>query len=244
MISLADLCGGQSWKMQIPLFGNGTSIAKGAAVQRGATGGTNQGYGVIGSSTYNNFIGVTEAAFAAATTDNDPSAGTKYILTDVLVAPDGVWAADYDTSFGANALTIASMSATPGNPTVTSLEDIGGGWLLGDDGFLSYVESVSTGAATLKSAASWVAGTNKVIKIMHLFAPKIDLTTAATKIKGNTAAQGSGLVRVLGNFMRAIGFDQVALDPTKHSGITVSSIATAQFYAHVKFETTVFNSAN
>ena len=243
MIFAYDAAGGQYLVQNIPLFGNGANIVAGAAVMRGSTTDVNQGYGIVGASTHNNHIGVTESLFAAATTDNDPAEGTKFITTPVCVSPNAVYLAEYSQTTG---LTVASVDGG-GQPTVTSLEDIGEGWLLGvvapGLGYLAYVETVSTGAATLKTetGTGWTTST-KLIKIMPRYAPKVDLTTTADKILGTTAAQGSGLIRVLTNFIKAPGYAWQELDPTKHDAITLPT--GFQLFAHIKFESTIWNTAN
>lgn len=208
---------------RIPLYGAGTDIVLGAAVIRGATPGTNAGYGIVGVPSYAGFIGCTEALFQASVSDNDPAAGTKYILTPVGLSVKPLYSIDYDAVTTSVGLTIASMSATPGNPTITSLEAVDGGWLLGSDGFLSYIDSISAGAATLKNAAPWTAGVQKVMRIFPRWHQLADLNTAATNFKITTAAAGTGAICVVENYIRAIGYDRILLDPTKHSGITFQS---------------------
>lgn len=243
MIFSYDLTGGAQLKRAIPLFGNGTNIKAGAAVIRGTTDGTNQGYGVISASTTNNFIGVTESLFAAATLDNDPSLGTKYLLTDVTINPFAVYECEYSQTTG---LTVASVQAGTG-VTITSGETIGGGWLLGVGapglGLLAYVDSSTGGAYTLKTPTGnpWTTA-SKLIKIMHLYAPKVALTTDGTQILGTTAGQGGWLVRILENKVVAAGFDHQFLDPTKHDNITFAT--GFKLFAMMNFEASIFLNAN
>lgn len=229
-----DLFEGGTTVKRIPLYGAATDIVAGAAVIRGATPGTNTGYGIVGVPTYAGFLGCTEALFQASVLDNDPTAATKFILTPVVLVPKGVYSVDYDAVTASAGLVIASMSATPGNPTITSLEAIDGGWLLGSDGFLSFVDSVSTGAATLKNAAPWTAGVQRVAKIFPRWHQLADLNTAATNWKESTAAAGTGAINIVENYIRAIGYDRILLDPTKHSGITFQS---PTVYAYATFRT-------
>lgn len=230
MISLMD-ANGLEFTLKMPLFGGGTTINKGAAVMRGSTDGTNMGYGIVGASALTNFVGVTEEPFLAATLDNTPTTGTRYLMTTVRCSPSGIWKANYQTTFAtANTDCLALTATTPSTaPTVTSGENIGGGWLLGNDGFLTYVESSSTGTYTVKTqptaannatGAAWTSST-LVIKILPMFDPLLNLTATADNIKGGTAAQGSWNVRVLNNFIRCAGHDNEMLDPTKHSGINM-----------------------
>lgn len=241
MIFAYDLAGGQQLKRAIPLYGAGANIKAGAAVARGVTAGTNQGMGIVAASTNNNFIGVTENLFAGATLDNDPNNGTKYLLTDVTINPLGVWEAEFNQTTG---LTVASVAG--GNPTVTSGEDISGGYLAVISGpavgYLSYVKSVSAGAYTLKTPNTVITTASKVMKINQLYAPKADLTTDGTSILSTTAAQGSFLTRVLETKVVAVGFDHQFLDPTKHDGITFPT--GFKFFAMIMFPTNIYNSTN
>lgn len=240
MIYAYSLYGGQQLKRAIPLENAGTLIPSGAAIMRGSTAATDQGYGIIAASTINNFMGVTEAAFTVAN-DNDPPTGLIYNLTDLTINPDAVYQAEFSQATG---LTVASVST--GYPTVTSLEAIDGGWVLGvtgpGAGYLGFVKSVSAGAATLKSTNSGFTTASKIIKINPLYCTKLDLTTNATQIKGTTAALGSGLIRLLENYVKAPGFNFQALDPTKHDAITFAT--GFKFFGMVMFETSIYNSAN
>lgn len=233
MIFRQDASGGQYWKKGIPLFGNATNIVKGAAVVRGTTQGTNQGFGIVApantSMSAGLFLGVTEQLFPAATIDNDPSAGTKYILTDINVSPSACYEAQYDNALTAgvftNGLTMTAVTTATPSVTVTSLETIAGGWLFFDNGELHYVLSVSAGVATLKSATSGAITTaNKVAKIYYIGAPLLTLTTAADKIGISTAAQGAVQATVIESYVRSVGFDNVILDPTKTDNIIFPTV--------------------
>lgn len=246
MIYKGSSTAGNTWKKALPLFGNATNIVKGAVVVKGTTAGTNQGYGIVApantSMTHGLFLGVTESLFAAATLDNDPATGAKYILTDVTIDPDGLYEAQYDnagTTNYTNGLTIASIAT--GFPTVTSLEAIDGGWMsfLTTAGIeLHYVLSVSAGAATLKTVmSSLITTSTKAAKIYPLFSPKVTLTTAADKLGIGTAAQGAVEAAVIENYVRGVGYDNILLDPTKMDNVTlplVNSVVPA-VYATIKF---------
>lgn len=226
---------------RIPLYGAATDIKLGAAVIRGATAGTNTGYGIIGVPSYAGFLGCAEALFQASVTDNDPTAATKFILTPVCVYPRGVYAIDYDVP--ANGLTIASI--TSGNPTVTSLEAVDGGWMFGNDGYLSFIDSVSAGAATLRNPATtandppggWTTSTI-VTRLFPRWHQLADLTTDGTLFKVSTAAAGTGAVCVIETYVKAPGQDNILLDPTKHSGVNFG--ASAVFTSYAMFRTPAF----
>lgn len=234
-----DATGAQQWIKPIPLYGAATNIVSGAFVKWGVTDGTNLGFGVIvGTNTAlsGKFIGITEQAFAAATLDNDPSAGTKYLLSQCTINPFGIYLAQYDNALTSsrwtNGLTVTGVGATS---VVSSGENIGGGWLFFDNFELHYVLSSSSGTYTTKSATSSAITTaNKVAKIMYPGAPKITLVTACDKIGIATAAQGAEEFVVVDNFIKCPGFDFVSLDPTKHDNIILpSSAMTPQIWASV-----------
>lgn len=248
MIYLGSSVGSQTWIKGLPLFGNATSIVKGAAIVKGTTAGTNQGYGIVApantSMTHGLFLGVTESAFSAATIDNDPSAGTKYILTTVCIDPDGMYEIQYDnagTTNYTNGLTLTAVTTGTPSVTVTSLEAIDGGWMsfLTTAGIeLHYVASVSAGVATLKSATSALVTTaTKAAKHLPLFSPKITLTTTADKFAISTAAQGAVEAFVIENYVRGIGYDNILLDPTKTDGVVLPVIngVVPAVYARIKF---------
>jgi len=222
---IRDAVGGQQYVVPRPLYGAGTNIIAGAALVRGVTDGTNQGYDVIApvntSMASGLFVGVTEALFAAATLDNDPTAGTKYILTPVTLNPHAVYEAQYDNRFAANALTTTGVGATT---IVASGENMGGGWLFFDNYELHFVDSSSAGTYTTKTSTSAAITTsNKVSKIYYVGQTKITLITTGDKIGTATAAQGSIQAMVLRNQIRGVGFDNVELDPTKHDNIILPS---------------------
>ncbi len=236
-----DSTGAQQWKKAIPLYGAATNIVRGAFVVKGVTDGTNQGFGVImptNTALSLKFIGITEAAFAAATLDNDPATGTKYLLTDCTINPKGIYAAKYDNAVTAagrwtNGLTVTGVGATT---VVTSGESIGGGWLFFDNFELHYVLSSSSGTYTTKSSTSAAITTaNKVAKIMYPFAPKITVITAGDQIGIATAAQGAIELAVLENYIHCPGYDWVILDPTKHDNIILpSSVYTPEIWGYVQ----------
>ena len=227
-----ELSAGIDNVMRIPLFGNATSIIAGAAVIRGATAGTNTGYGIVGVPTYAGFIGCTESAFAAATLDNDVGAATRYILTPVVVAPKGVYAIPYH----AGTLVITATPTT--TPAITGIEAVDGGWLFGSDGYLSYITSIAGNNITLRnpataannSAGAWTVAITAA-KIFPRWHQLVDLTATADEIPETTAAAGTGALCILENYLNAPGYDRILLDPTKHSGINFGTRATITAYA-------------
>jgi hypothetical protein len=235
-----DAVGAQQWKKVIPLFGNATDIKRGAFVKWGPTDGTNRGFGIpcpVNTALAGNFLGITEALFAAGTLDNDPSAGTKYLLTDCTINPHGIYLTQYDNALTSsrwtNGLAVTGVGATT---VVTSGENIAGGWLFFDNFELHYVLSCSSGTYTTKTATSSAITTaNKVAKIFYPGELKLSFTGDFTQIGINQAAQGSVEMSVLDNFIKAQGYDFISLDPTKHDNIILPSAAfTPQIWATIQ----------
>lgn len=229
---------GQQWKRALPLFGNATTIKKGAFIQWGLTDGTNEGFAVVcgtNTSLATKFIGITEQAFVAATLDNDPATGLKYILTDCNIGPGSIYLAQYDNALTAGVWTNGLAFTGSGTaPVISSGENLGGGWLFFDNFELRYVLSSSSGTYTTKSTISAVAGTNKIAKILYPGAKLCTLITDATQIGIATAAAGAEQFVFFDNLIKAPGFDFVSLDPTKHDGVILPSAAyTPQIWAEV-----------
>jgi len=222
-----DAAGGNEWKKTLYMYSAAANIVAGSFIVKGTTAGTNLGFCIpapVNTSQAGLFIGITAAPWAGATLDNDPSAGTKYLGLDCLVGPLHVYRTQWD-----NAITAATGLWTNGQAmttcastsiVVTSGEDMSGGWLMTDAGYLHYVLSSSSGTYTLKSAVNAKETTaNKVAKLGYVGMPKVTLWTTYDRLSIGTAAQGAVQMNVLDMFIKAVGFDWVALDPTKHDGL-------------------------
>lgn len=218
-----NMYGGQTVLKKIPIYGAGTSIVEGAIVMRGATPGTNQGFGIVAASGLAGVLGLLTTkdtnTVAGADSKQDGTAYTKY---QVIINPDAVYRADYVAPATA-AIAVASTSTT--TVTITSLEDdIDGGWLYGSDYQLQYLTASASGSATSKTATGWTSAT-KVAKIYPQFHKLINLNTAADSLSG-AAAAGTGKASVIENYIRDVSIPTQALDPTKHSGVTFTSTTT------------------
>ena len=222
-----DATGGQQWTRDLPIYAAAANIKRGAFIRWGTTDGTNQGFAIpcpVNTSLGSEFIGVTEAAFAGATLDNDPSAGTKYLLTPCTINPHAIYMAKFDNSFGANALTATSATAGSKTVVVTSGENLGGGWLMFDNYELHYVLSSSSGTYTLLSALSAAISTsNKVAKLLYPSATKVSLSADFSYFATNITSAGAVEMTVIDLFVKAKGIDYGFLDPTKHDGLILPS---------------------
>lgn len=232
-----DSSGAQQWVKSMPIYAAGANIKKGAFLKNGVTDGTNLGFLIpvaVNTALSGSFVGLTEAPFAGATLDNDPSGGTKYLKTDVTINPLGIYGVKYDNaktgSRWTNGLSVTGVGATT---VVTSGENIGGGWLFFDNGELHYVLSSSSGTyTTLTATSAAITTANKVAKILYPGAPKTCLAATYDTLGINVAAQGAVELCVITNFIRDVGFDWVELDPTKHDNLILSS--TAEIWAEVQ----------
>lgn len=224
-----DAAGGNEWKKQQPIYSAGANINNGSFLVKGTTDGTNTGFLIpapVNTSQVGLFVGILAQPWAGATLDNDPSAGTKYLLADCLVGPMHVYRTQWDNAITAatglwtNGQTMTTCAGT--SIVVTSGENISGGWLFTDAGYLHYVLASSSGTYTLKSAVNAKESTaNKVAKLGYINMPKVTLWSTYDKLSIATAAQGGVEFKVLDMFIKAVGFDWVALDPTKHDGLNL-----------------------
>jgi len=228
-VFVRDSTGAQQWIKPVPIYAAAANIVLGAFIKCGVTDGTNLGFMIpvaVNTALSGSFVGITEAAFLGATLDNDPSAGTKYLLTPATINPKGIYRTKYDngitSSRWTNGLSTTGVGATT---VVTSGENIGGGWLFFDNFELHYVLSSSSGTYTTKTAtSSAITTTNKVAKIMYPTAPKITLLATFDQIGINTAAQGAVELRAVEPaLIHCPGYDWVSLDPTKHDNIILPS---------------------
>jgi len=212
-----DLSGCQQIIKDIPIYGAGSGLLEGATIMKGATAGTDQGFGVIATAaSLASVLGVLAEVHAdpGAAGDDSKQDGTVITYRKVLINPFAVFLAEnYPGS-----LAIDAASATT-NVVITNLEDnIDGGWILGSDGMLQYLTASAAGSATTKSAHGWDAA-DTATKILPLFHALLTLKTTAEKLQ-NAAAVGTGKARVIENYIQAAGVPRQKLDPTKHSGIT------------------------
>ena len=234
-----DASGGSEWKKAQPIYSAAANLVAGAFLVKGTTDGTNTGFLIpapVNTSQVGLFVGILAQPWAGATLDNDPSAGTKYILADCIVGPLHVYRTQFNSALtGANFTTGLTMTTCAGTSiVVTSGENISGGWLWTDAGYLHYVLASSSGTYTLKSAVNAAETTsNKVLKLLAVNLPKVTLAATFEKLSGGTAAQGAVEMKVLDLLIKAPGFDFVTLDPTKHDGLLLP-VASSAVYADLK----------
>lgn len=231
-----DTAGGQEWVKKLPIYSAAANLLRGAFVKWGATMGTDNGFAIpcpVNTALSAKFIGILQQAWAGATLDNDPSAGTKYLQAECLVGPNHVYRTKFDGSLTASVwttgLTMTTCSGT--SIVVTSGENNSGGWLYTDAGVLHYVLTSSSGTYTLLSAVRSTETTaNKVLKLLYPGAPKVTLKATFEQLSGGTAAQGAVELGVIDLWLKAVGFDYVSLDPTKHDSLQVAA-ATTEIWA-------------
>ena len=235
-----DSAGAQQWVKSMPIYSSAANLVKGAFVKNGVTDGTNLGFLIpvaVNTALSGSFVGILEQPWAGATIDNDPATGTKYLKADCTINPLGIYGAKYDNTLSGsrwtNGLSVTGVGATT---VVTSGENIGGGWLFFDNFELHYVLSSSSGTyTTLTATSAAITTANKVAKILYPGAPKTTLKATYDQIGIGTAAQGAVELCTITNFIRAVGFDWVELDPTKHDNLILSSAGgTPEIWAEVQ----------
>ena len=234
-----DTAGGQEWVKSLPIYAAGVNLPKGAFIKWGATNHQDTGFVIpcpVNSSLAAKFLGILAAPFAGATLDNDPTAGTKFLKADCLVGPNHAYRVKFDTSLTStsftNGLTMTTCSST--SIVVASGENITGGWLYTDAGYLHYVLNASSGTYTLLSAVSSKETTaNYAVKLMYVGEPKVTLmATYYDRLSGATPAQGAVELGIIDLWLKATGYDYAQLDPTKHDGLYADP-KTAEFWADV-----------
>jgi len=229
-----DLSGAEGIIRDIPVYGNAAAIISGAGVMRGATPGTNQGFAILATGACADFWGVLQELHAAVAAGADSKQdGTAYTYRKAIINPFAVWRTEYDST---DTMAVASTSTT--TVTVTSLEDdIDGGWLLGNDGQLQYLVASASGSATSKTASAWTSA-NTVLKILPVNHQLGKLNATGDKL-GTDAAAGSAVITVVENYLKARGIPLQKLNPTKHSGLTLTSPVC---YSDIVFRNHTYNS--
>ena len=233
-----DTAGGQEWVKQLPIYAAGANLLKGAFIKWGATNHQDTGFAIpcpVNTGLSAKFLGILAQPFAGATLDNDPTAGTKFLKADCLVGPNHVYRVKFDGGLTAgaftNGLTMTTCAST--SIVVASGENITGGWLYTDAGYLHYVLNASSGTYTLLSAVNSKETTaNYALKLLYPGAPKVTLKATFEQLAGNTAAQGAVELGVIDLWLKAVGYDYVQLDPTKHDGLYAAP-STSEFWADV-----------
>lgn len=221
--------GGQILK-PVPLYSAGTTIPEGAAVVKGATPGTNQGFGIIAPAACAGVLGVTTVADSKASGLDSKQDGTAYTRYKVIINPDAVYLAQVASPATA-AIAVASTSTT--TVTITSLEDnIDGGWLYGSDYQLQYLTASASGSASSKTATGWTSAIT-VTKVLPLYSILQDLGTDATVLTP-AAAAGTGKIIKLENYISISGQKREVMDPTKHSGVVFD--AATKIYSDIIFQ--------
>jgi hypothetical protein len=216
-----DLTGAQQIIKDYPVYGAGSALAIDAALMRGATPGTDSGFGIVAAGTLAGIIGVLQEAHAdpGAAGDDSKQDGSAYGLRKVLINPFAVWLAEHVDAATA-ALVIDSVTTTA--VTVTAGEDnVDGGWMLGSDGQLQYITASTTTNRTTKSSTGWTAAITYA-HIQPIFHAIGELSSVGVKIQ-NTLATTDGKMRVIENYIKANGIPFQKLNPTKHSGLTLTN---------------------
>lgn len=227
----------QSYKLNVPIYGAGASVAVGALIKRGATPATNNGMGILATGTVANpdILGVLSVGLNYATEGETLIAGTSHVVKPVEpVNPFRAIRIEYDKT----SMITCTQPVNTTTMTVTSLEDdIDAAFLYVNEGLgigqTNYLTAAAAGSCTLKAAfTTSLDTTSKFIKILPRFHQLGSLNTAGTKLASQAAA-GAIKVIILDSFIERNG-RLAPLDPTKHAALTgLNSLSSLRFYADV-----------
>lgn len=227
----------QSHKLNVPVYGGGADISKGALVMRGATPGTNNGMAILagGASALPDILGVLTTGLDYSVDGETLIAGTSHVVKPVEpVNPFRAVRIEYDRT----SLITCTQTVTTTGMTVTNLEnDIDAAFLYVNEGTglgqTNYLTASAAGSCTLKAAFGTSLDTSsKFLKILPRFHQLGGLNAAGTKLSSQAAA-GAVDVMVLDSFIERDGRLE-ALDPTKHAALTgLNGLASLRFWADV-----------
>lgn len=227
----------RDYKLNVPIYGAGADIAKGALVKRGATPATNNGMAIVsgGASAMPDVLGVLTTGLVYARDGETLIAGTSFVTKPVEpVNPFRALRLEYDKT---SQITCTQAVSTT-TMTVTSLQDdIDASFLYVSEGLgigqTNYLTASAAGSCTLKAAfGTSLDTTSKFLKILPRFHLLGGLNTAGTKLSSQAAA-GAVNVVVLDSFIERNGRMET-LDPTKHDALTgLSNLASVRFWADV-----------
>lgn len=230
------LSGAKTHIKKYPLYSATTAIPEGAAVVKGATFGTNAGFGIVSPAAAAGVLGVTAQRDPNTSAGGDSKQdGTAYTRYPVIINPDAVYLCELSKPATA-AIAVASSSST--TVTITNLEDdIDGGWLWGSDGGVYWIATAAAGSCTTKGTTGWTSAIT-VSRLLGLFKILQDLSATAVKLLP-AAAIGTGKIITLENYIQYSGGKLEVLDPTKHSAV-VSPIASTKLFADIVFQNHAF----
>jgi len=227
----------QSYKINVPIYGAGANITKGALVMRGATPATNNGMAIkaTGASALPDILGVLTTGLNYATDGETLIAGTSHVVKPVEpVNSFRCVRLEYDKT---SQITCTQAVSTT-TMTVTSLQDdIDASFLYVSEGLgigqTNYLTAAAAGSCTLKAAfTTSLDTTSKFLKILPRFHLLGGLNSAGTKLSSQAAA-GAVNVVVIDTFIERNGRME-ALDPTKHAALTgLNDLASVRFWADV-----------
>lgn len=213
--------------IKVPITGKASVLANGRVIVPGTTQGTDMGLaiGIAANTDWTDAVGLLKGASVVA--NDSVQAGTTWTYGEVeLIDSLNLIEIDWSVASG-DTLAVTSQSST--TLTITSLENNADcGWFYvaagAGIGQLFFATACTSGTATLKSApATALDTTSKVVHIKR-FGHKLHFTNTAGQL-ATQAAVGAVKFMTLENYIDspANGIPKQLLDPTKHSGITLTS---------------------
>lgn len=229
-------------RYNLPIYGAGADIKRGAFVMVGATPGTNNGMLIkaSGASATPDIVGRLQQMLDYSEDGETLINGTAFVTKEVLLAhPYRIFRLQYDP---ASQITCTQAVSTT-TITVSSLEDdIDAAFLYVNAGLgagqTNYLTASAAGSATLKAAfGTSLDTTSKFLKILPRFHDLISLNSDGTMLASQDAA-GAIKAMVIDTYIERNGkLDQ--LNPVKHAALTsLNSLRSVRFWADVAIRDT------
>lgn len=229
-------------RYNLPIYGAGLDIPKGALLMRGATPATDNGALILATSAAADSIGILGELHDYSVTGDSLVAGTNFVTHPVEpLTPWRIVRIDY--SLASSDLITCTEAVNSTTMTVASLEDnidtafvyVAAGLGIGQT---NYLTASASGSCTLKAAfGTSLDTTSMFVKILPRFHPLAVLTSDGTKLS-STDAVGTWTVCIIDNYILRVNGQQ-QLDPTKHSALTgLNNDTSLRFIADVAIRNT------
>ena len=229
-------------RYNLPIYGGGADVKRGAFVGVGATPGTDNGLLIkkSGSSAIPDILGQLQELLDYSEEGESLIAGTAFVTKPVLLAqPFRIFRVQYDPT----SVISATQAVSTTTITLTSLEDdIDAAFLYVQSGVglgqTNYLTASASGSATLKAAfGTSLDTTSRLLKILPRFHDIISLNSDGTMLASQAAA-GAVKGMVIDTYIkRNERLEQ--LNPTKHDALTsLNGLRTIRFFADIAIRDT------
>lgn len=228
----------------LPIYGAGADVVRGALLMKGTTPGTNNGAAMLATGACADTIGFLNEMLDFSEDGETLINGTAFVTKPVRLAHD--WTI-HRMQYDLTDVVAASQAVSTTTITLTSLEDnidaaflyVASGLGAGQTNFLT---ASASGSATLKAAfGTSLDTTSNLIKVLPRFHTLAKVNSDGTKL-GTDAAAGQWPILILDSYIEKNGRIE-QLNPTKHAALTgLSSLRSIRFWADVAIrDTAVFS---